>query len=180
MVNSSSVTRIPGKAAKVGKGVIAAAVVALAGVGTIFGLNLVSERSNVGLVAETRALMVAHSTGSVVGSGSTAAAYLPSPFDANASRLGYRTGSGVAHYYQVDVVANPTGASFDCGPVNARNSGSGNVWFNNVSATGTIARVWSGSTVNSTQGFGCYTRSRVTSTTRLRVRGLYTDSDVTN
>jgi hypothetical protein len=65
--------------------------------------------------------------------------------------------------------------------VNASTSGTGGgLWFDNASITGSILRIWSGATMGPTQGFACYTRNRINSQTQLRLRSLWTDSDVLN
>lgn len=183
MVNNLQTERIGGKALKIGRGPVAAAVLAAAAVGTFFGTNLVSEQKTVSVIAETRAFLVGTSTGSV-NTGSVASydtLLLSSPFNADASTRGLQTGTGVSHYLQLDVVANPTGASFDCSKVAAADTGtSGTLYFNNISVTGSVNTYDTKVVLGPTEYVKCGTLDTVITGTTLRLRGLFSDSDVEN
>jgi len=174
---------VAGSTLKVGKGPILTSILALAVAGSAFLGNVVFRGDTGGIIAGTRAAIISANTGSVLGSGSTVSTvYLPSPFAAGASRFGYRTGSGVGTYFQLDIVANPTAASWDCHRTVGKSTGTASTTaiFTNVAATGSINVSQTALTFGPTQGIACHTLGRINSTTNLRLRSLFSDSDVTN
>ena len=181
MVLNSQQSRVPGTSLKIGRGPITAGLLALAAAGTYFGINLVSPEKHAGLCAQDRC--VVHNTAeSVAQSGSTLnTLFLASPFNEDADELGYRTGTSALVALVIDVIENPTGASFDCSiTTEDSGTGSGIPIAQNITGTGTIVVTVSGSLVGPDRGIACNTTDNITSSTRLEADGLFLQSAVEN
>ena len=166
---------------KLGRGPIATAILAVAALATYFGTNLVNPDPNVGIVAKDRALVVIDVTSEFSTGASTNTLFLNSPFDANADDRGYVTGTGFAISGLIEIVANPTGASFDCYYGTADTSTGAGVSIRvDVSATGTIIPVGTGHVIASGFGYGCNTSGNITSSTVLKAGGVFLKSAVLN
>lgn len=166
---------------KLGRGPIATAVLAVAALGTYFGTNLVNPEQHVGIVAEDRALAVMDVDSEFSSGSTTNTVFLNSPFNADAADRGYTTGSGANVMALIEIVTNPTGASFDCYFGRAdTGTGAGVLIATNISQTGTIVLIGSGHTVGPDRGYGCNTTDRIKSTTLLKGGGVFLRSAVLN
>lgn len=177
----SQVQKTPRQGIKIGLTPVIAAVLTTAVAGTFFGTNLVNDRGSAGVVAVDRALAVMDVTSTYESGSTTNTIWLNSPFDADALTRGYKVGSGVNVLSFIDIVANPTGASFDC-YLGKRDSatGAGIMIAHNKSVTGTIIPFASGSILGPTDGIGCNTTSRIKSNTLLKAGGVTLRSAVLN
>lgn len=180
MVQSRTTERIGGKAIKVGRGPIAALVLAAAVAGTVFGTNLVNEEKYAGVVAQDRAAVVRTAESATETGSTTNTVFLGSPFDSDASTRGYSTASGIVVSSVIEVVANPTGASFDCYLNRAdQGTGAGLQLVQNLSTTGATVVYQSGHLIGPDHGIGCNTTDRINSNTSLKAGGLFLQSLIT-
>jgi hypothetical protein len=108
---------------------------------------------------------------------------IPSPFrSAVAATRGHRTGTGVIQPgIQLHILANPKGASLDCTKTAAANTATGGtVYFNNVSATGSVVTYDSSIVLGPNENFKCGTNSAAVAGLSFEIRGRMNDSAVTN
>ncbi len=182
MQTSPQVKREPKRNLTLGRGSIAGWALASIIAGTYFGTNLVNTDTDaVGLVLENHAVAL-RETESVFATGATTnTLFLATPFSSG-TNLGYKTGTSSTIMVMIEVVANPTGAIFECVAQVAANSGTGGgvALFPSFSATGTTMKAMSGTILGVVKGYACNTRDRIKSTTKLRASGLFLRSSVEN
>lgn len=104
-----------------------------------------------------------------------------SPYNSTAATRGLRTGTGWVHSLQLDIISNPTNVSIDCTKVSGPNvSTGGTLLFNNQSGTGTTAFYSTPFTLGPTEYIKCGTFGTPASGFSARIRGVMSDSDITN
>lgn len=181
MVSNSQTSRVPGKAVKIGRGPVAAGLLALAAVGTWFGVNLVSEEPHAGMCAQDTCMAVNTAESETQTGATLNTLFLASPFDADADERGYKTATSATLILTVSINANPTNASFDCSIVKEdAGTGSGLPIFTNLTGTGTFVKTMTGTIIAPDKGLACNTTGRITASTDLEAYGVFINSSVLN